>query len=149
MGEVSIDDEARHLIALYQGDVKAIMSTLHGQLAILANRSQTLLSLAGLTITVTGFSGAAIARSGPLAATLLVLGLSLVLVSAVFALFGILRVEWITQTPPVDLETAVRLGLSRRNTKTHAYERAMALLVTGLALYVSSISMLLLKNMPR
>jgi hypothetical protein len=146
---VSADDEARHLIALYKGDEKAIMSTLHSQLAILANRSQTLLSLAGLTITVTGFSGANIARSGRLGASLLVGGLVLVVLAAVVALFGILRIEWITRTPPIDLYAAVRLGLERRNAKTVAYERAMALLVAGLTLYVSSISVLLIHNMPR
>lgn len=146
---VSIDDEARHLIALYDGNAQAIMSTLHSQLAILANRSQTLLSLAGLTVTVTGFSGANIARTGLLGASLLVAGLSIVLLSAVVALVGILRIEWITQTTPVPLEEAIRIGLARRNAKTRSYELAMALLVVGLALYVSSISILLIKNAPQ
>ena len=144
----TIDEETQHLLQLYKGEVHPIMSTLHTQFGILANRSQTLLQLAGITITVTGFSGANIARSGRTAAMLLCSGLAIVLLAAVFALIGILRVEWITNTAPLALEDAVRLALSRRQTKTRAYVVAMAMLVIGLALYVSSISLLLLGNMP-
>ncbi|MEI8254107.1 MAG: hypothetical protein WCJ30_00375 [Deltaproteobacteria bacterium] len=142
------DEETEHLLQLYRADGPAIMSMLNGQLAILANRSQTLLSLAGITITVTGFSGANIARTGRVAAILLCSGLVLVMVSAAFAIAGILAVEWISSTPPVPLADAVRLGLRRRDEKTRRYRWSTGFLVVGMSLYVSSVVLLLLGNLP-
>lgn len=142
---VSIDQEAEHLLQLYERDAGKIMSELRSQLAILANRAQTLLSLAGITITVTGFSGANIARSGALAATLLVAGLVLVLSSAAISMTGILRVMWSTSMAPCPLDEAVRNALTIRDMKTRRFDLALRLLVIGLTLYVSSIAILLLQ----
>lgn len=144
----TVEDEAQHLLQLYRNDGPAIMGLLNAQLAILANRSQTLLSLAGITITVTGFSGASIARTSRLAALLLCSGLALVMVSAAFAIAGILTVEWITNTRPVPLADAVRLALERRDAKTRRYRWSTGFLVVGLTLYVASVAMLLLGNLP-
>ena len=142
------DQEVEHLIALYKGDAAAILSRVDGQLSILAGRAQTLLSLAGITITVTGFSGASIAHSGRLAAWLLVLGLVCVLVAAAFTMGGILRIRWTTQMPPCSLETAIRFAIGCRDEKTRVYSRSLGLLVVGLSLYVSSIGLLLLASSP-
>lgn len=144
----TIDEETEHLMQLYGGDGPAIMAMLNSQLSILAARSQTLLSLAGITITVTGFSGANIARSGRLAALLLCIGLVLVMISAAFAIAGILRVEWITNTRPVPLADAVRLGLARRDERTRIYNWSIGFVVIGLSLYVASVVLLLLGNLP-
>jgi hypothetical protein len=146
--EVSLDDEAAHLLQLYERDASKIMNEIGGQLSILANRAQTLLSLAGITITVTGFSGASIAKTGRLSAALLVAGLVLVLVSAAIAMTGILRVRWTTSIAPSTLEVAVRSALEVRDRKTKAFDRALSLLVVGLTLYVSSVGLLLLGNLP-
>lgn len=142
------EQEVEHLLALYAGDAVAILGRLDAQLSILANRAQTLLSLAGITITVTGFSGASIARSGKLAAWLLVLGLVCVLVAAAFTMVGILRVRWTTQMQPCGLDAAIRFALARRDEKTRVYSWSLGLLVVGLSLYVSSIALLLLGSMP-
>jgi len=149
MQAVSVDEEAAHLLALYGSDAAKIMGAIEQQLSILAGRAQTLLSLAGLTITVTGFSGANIARSGRLSAILLVAGLVMVLVAASLAMSGILRVQWATSMKPTPLEAAVRNALAIRNEKTRAFSRALAILIAGLALYVSSVALLLLGNLPR
>jgi hypothetical protein len=145
---VTQEQEVEHLMGLYAGDAVAILSRLDGQLSILANRAQTLLSLAGITITVTGFSGASIAHSGRLAAWLLVLGLVFVLVAAAFTMMGILRVRWTTQMAPCGLENAIRFAIDRRDEKTRVYSRSLGLLVVGLSLYVSSIGLLLLASTP-
>lgn len=142
------DQEVEHLLALYGGDAVAILSRIDAQLSILAARAQTLLSLAGITITVTGFSGANIARSGRAAAWLLVLGLFCVLVAAALTMYGIMRIRWTTQMKPCGLEEAIRFAIGRRNDKTLVYSRAMTLLVVGLSLYVSSIGLLLLGSAP-
>jgi len=145
---VSRDDEMRHLIALYGGDAPRIMSAIQSQLVILATRAQVLLQLAGITITVTGFSGANIARSGRLAASLLVSGLVVVLAAASIAMNGILRVEWTTKLAPSGIQDAVRNALEIRDEKTRHYSMALRLLMVGLALYVSSVALLLLGNLP-
>ncbi|MBI2392989.1 MAG: hypothetical protein HYV09_25625 [Deltaproteobacteria bacterium] len=142
------EQEVEHLLQLYDRDAAKIMSELQSQLSILANRAQTLLSLAGITITVTGFSGANIARTGRVGASLLVLGLVLVLVAAAIAMNGILRVRWTTSLPPCSLAESVRAAIDVRDLKTRNFDLAMTLLVVGLTLYVSSVALLLLGNLP-
>ena len=145
----SRDDESRHLIDLYARDAAKIMDRIDGQLSILSARTQTLLSLAGITITVTGFSGASIARSGRPAAVLLVTGLVLVLVAASMAMRGILAVRWTTSIAPCSLEEAIHAALDVRDAKTRSFSRSLGILVLGLSLYVASVAYLLLMNLPR
>lgn len=144
----SPEEEADHLLAIYGADPKAVLPLLEGQLASVAARAQTLLNLAGLTITVTGFSGAAIARSGRLAAVLVVTGLIVVLLGASLSMGGILRVRWMTQLAPTSLRETVIHAIRMRDAKTVAFSRALALLIVGLALYIGSVSLLLLGNLP-
>ena len=89
-------------------------------------------------------------RSPPLvsvAALLLVTGLVVVLVSASLAMGGILRVEWTTRLRPCPLEEAIVYALEARDAKTKAYSRSLALLIVGLALYVSSVGLLLVGSL--
>jgi hypothetical protein len=144
----TIDDETENLLQLFKGDGPAIIQLLDTQLSVLANRSQTLLSLAGITITVTGFSGAAIAGSGALGAILLCAGLALVMMSAAFAIAGILHIDWITKTKPLSVPDAIRFAIRMRDEKTTRYRISIWFLVIGLTLYVSSVALLLLKNLP-
>lgn len=142
------DEEADHLLALYESDAGKIMSILHDQLTNLAGRAQMLLQLAGLTITVTGFSGANIARSGKPAAVLVVSGLVTVLVAASLSMGGILRIRWLTQLAPTSLRETIIHAIEMRDSKTRVFGRSLALLIVGLALYIGSVSLLLLGNVP-
>ena len=146
---VTIDEETAHLLQLYGGDGPKIMGAIEAQMNILSTRAQTLLSLAAVTVTVTGFSGANIARTGKTAATLLVSGLVTVLFAASLAMIGILKVRWTTSLRPSPLDEVVKRSLEIRDQKTRAFNRALALLISGLALYVSSIALLLLGNLPQ
>ena len=141
----SPEEEADHLLALYAGDAGRVMSTIESQLQSLASRAQTLLSLTGITITVTGFSGASIAKSSPMAAVLIVGGLVLVLFGAALCIAGILAVQWTTALAPCELRPAVLYALARRDEKTRAYSRALVLVALGLSAYVASVSLLLLE----
>jgi len=143
METVTREQEADHLIQLYGGDAGKVTGRIEGQLAILAGRAQTMLSLAGITITVTGFSGANIARSGKLAAWLIVGGLTFVLAAASLTFVGILRVRWTSQLPPCSLRETTLHALEMRDEKTNAYSRALALLIVGLCMYVASVGLLL------
>lgn len=142
-------EEADHLLALYAGDAAKIAGVLQSQLTNLATRAQMLLQLAGLTITVTGFSGASIARSGRLAAVLVVSGLVVVLVAASLSMGGILRVRWTTQLAPCPPRDAIVAAIEMRDRKTRAFSRSLALLIVGLALYIGSVALLLLGNLPK
>lgn len=143
------EEEAEHLLEFYGNDAPRVMARLEQQLTNLATRAQMLLQLAGLTITVTGFSGANIARTGWLAAILVVSGLVTVLVAASLSMGGILRFEWTTQLAPCPPREAILEVIALRNRKTKAFSRSLALLIVGLALYIGSVSLLLLGNLPR
>jgi hypothetical protein len=142
-------DEADHLLALYDSDAAKVMSIVQDQLSNLTGRAQTLLQLAGLTITVTGFSGTSIAKTGPLAAWLVVSGLVVVLAAASLSMGGILRIRWITQLAPTSLRETVIHAIEMRDRKTRVFGRSLALLIVGLALYIGSVSLLLVGNVPR
>lgn len=143
------EEEAERLLEFYGNDAPRVMARLEQQLTNLATRAQMLLQLAGLTITVTGFSGANIARTGWLAAILVVSGLVTVLVAASLSMGGILRFEWTTQLAPCPPREAILEVIALRNRKTKAFSRSLALLIVGLALYIGSVSLLLLGNLPR
>lgn len=141
-------EEADHLLGLYDSDAGKIMGVLHGQLANLTSRAQMLLQLAGLTITVTGFSGSRIASTGKLAAWLAVSGLVLVLVAASLSMGGILRIRWVTHLAPTSLRESIVYAIEMREAKTRVFGRSLALLIVGLALYICAVSLLLLSSAP-
>jgi hypothetical protein len=141
------EEETEHLMVLYASDAPRILAVLQSQLTNLASRAQVLLQLAGLTITVTGFSGANIARSGRLAAILVVVGLVVVLASVSLSI-SILRLRWTTQLAPCPPREAVLAAIELRDEKTLVFSRSLRLLVVGLALYIGSVSMMLARNLP-
>lgn len=142
------DEEADHLLGLYDSDAGKIMTVLHGQLTNVTGRAQMLLQLAGLTITVTGFSGVSIAHTGRLAAVLVVAGLVLVLVAASLSMGGILRLRWVTQLAPTTLRASIIYAIEMRDAKTRVFGRSLALLIVGLFLYIGSVGLMLLGNIP-
>lgn len=70
---------------------------LSGQLAILKTEAQVILGLCGLALTVTGFSGGNVIRSGSLASNFLVAGIVFIMISGTLAIFTLSHVKWITQ----------------------------------------------------
>ena len=141
---VSVEDEASHLIQLYGGDAAKVMGEIERQLGILMGRAQTLLSLAGLTITVTGFSGEAIARVGAVAKASISAGIVFVLAAAVTAIVGVLRVRWLTQELDDDVERTLLRAIEIRDRKTASLKTASWLFVVGFSLYCAAIAQLLL-----
>lgn len=141
-------EEADHLLQLYGNDAPRVLAVLQTQFISVTSRAQMLLQLAGLTITVTGFSGASIARSGRLAAILVVSGLVVVLVAAAHSLGGILRIRWTTQLAPCPPRDAIIAAIRMRDDKTRVFSQALVLLIVGLALYIGSVALLLLGNLP-
>jgi hypothetical protein len=135
--------EAASLLRL-AGSALEAYHMIERQLSVLVLRTQVILSLSGIVITVTGFSGRAIAETGALARGSIVIGIVIVLASAVTAITGVLRLRWLSQLLGDDpLETLVR-GLELRNRKSRFLGTALVLFVVGFAFYVVAIAQLLL-----
>jgi hypothetical protein len=143
MTEEEVRREARSVLRIAGSELEAF-HLLERQLSVLVLRTQVLLSLSGIVITVTGFSGRAIAQTGPLARGCISIGIVIVLLSAVVAIAGVLRLRWLSETIADDpLETIVR-GLTIRNNKARYLAVSLVLFVVGFSFYVTAVAQLLL-----
>jgi hypothetical protein len=137
--EPSARDEARHLLRI-TGSLKPALDLLMTQFNVLQTRAQLLLSLATLTLTITGFSGPRIAAAGAFSRYALIIGLVLVLVSVLLILGLGLRVRWVTQfRGPSDEELLVTI-IDYRDNKTRSFSWQIATLGTGLGAYVAGVT---------
>jgi hypothetical protein len=141
---VDREDEARRIVAMVGGDHRAAFLLVETQLAVLVVRTQVLLSLSGIVITVTGFSGKAIAQTSASARALIAAGILIVLAAALTAILGVLRLRWLTQLVADDPLTTVRRGLAVRDAKSRWLSAALVLFGTGFACYCTAIAQLLL-----
>ncbi len=137
-------DEARRIAALVGDDHRAAYDLLERQLAVLVLRTQVLLSLSGIVITVTGFSGRAIAASGTAARYSIVVGILIVLSAALTAIGGVLRLRWLSQILGDDVATTLERGLALRDLKSRWLAASMILFGVGFAAYCVAIAQLLM-----
>lgn len=138
------DEEARRIVAMVGGDHRAAFLLIETQLAVLVVRTQVLLSLSGIVITVTGFSGKAIAQTNDSARILISAGILIVLAAALTAILGVLRLRWLTQLVGDDALTTVERGLALRDQKARYLAVAMIMFGTGFGCYCAAIAQLLL-----
>lgn len=138
------DAEAQQLLRLCDGNMGGAVRILDGQLNTLHARAQVLMGLAGVVVTVTGFSGRTIAGTSLFGQVTVVLGLAVVLGSAVWLYGRALHIRWLTRElgrPDADALVAI---IQRRNAKTSACHQAGVVLCLGLALYGLAIASMLL-----
>lgn len=141
---VSAQDEARRIMKLAGGSFPRAFEVVERQLSVLVLRTQVMLSLAGIVVTVTGFSGRAIAETSHLARVSIALGIVLVLAAAATGIGGVLRLRWLTQELGDDEpETLLRM-LSIRDAKSRYLQAALALFVCGFGCYCLAIAQMLL-----
>jgi len=141
--------EAERILALCKGDALRAFEMVQAQLGVLVLRTQVLLSLSGIVITVTGFSGRAIAETGDLARYAITGGIVVVLTSALTLVSGVLRVSWATERIRDDpLETLVD-EIAIRDRKSRFLRWGMLIFSVGFALYVLAIAQLLMAARPR
>jgi hypothetical protein len=144
---MTTEQEADRILAMYGRDAAAvprIMELLERQFVILHNRAQVLLTLCGVVVTVTGFSGRIIAGTNRLAQVLIIGGVTLSLAAAITVVRGVLHLWWLTQHPGELPGPWVIHCLSYRDRKTRAYRVAILMLIVGLCLYVGAIAIMLL-----
>lgn len=126
------------------GDHRAAFDLVERQLAVLVVRTQVLLSLSGIVVTVTGFSGRAIAQTSASARVLIAAGIVIVLLAALTAIGGVLRLRWLTQLVGDDALATVRAALALRDQKSRWLVAAMILFGLGFGCYCASIAQLLI-----
>jgi hypothetical protein len=107
-----------------------------------------MLSLSGIVLTVTGFSGRAIAQTSQLARACISAGILLVLLAASVAIGGVLRLRWLTQELVDDIVVTLARGLAIRERKSRYLKMSLVLFVLGMSLYCLSIAQLLLAAHP-
>ncbi len=134
-------DEARHLLAVGAG-LRGALELLMTQFNVLQTRSQVLLTVSTLALTITGFSGPRIAESGDFPRVAMAVGLVFVLASMLLILGGSLRIRWVTQfRAPAGGgdEALVAQIVCHRDRKTRLFFVELCLLLAGLAAYVAAV----------
>lgn len=137
------EEEARRILTLVQGDVPKALGILHEQLNVLYARAQSLVGLAGVVVTVTGFSGRIIAATNRPSQLFIISGLALVLFSAWWVFWKVMRIRWVTGEITDDIPASITRVLFHRNDKTSALMFGGMLLFGGLLLYFIAIAIML------
>jgi len=142
--KITADKEARQIIALVNNNFLQALNILEGQMNVLHMRAQVLMSLAGLVITVTGFSGRTIAGTSLTAQILIIAGLATVLTSAVWVFLKVMSVKWLTSENLAEEHQSLVEIIDRRNRKTRAFVSGGKILCFGLFLYATAFALMLL-----
>ncbi len=137
---LTAEAEAQHLIRLFERDPAQILSLLGHQLAVLKQHAQMLMGLCGLLITVTGFSGAHMIRSGTLAAGLMVGGIAFVLVAALLCMWVLTQVRWVTKDLGEDLTRTATVVFRRRDRQQALLSWAALFVAAGLSAYLAAVA---------
>src|SRR5436189_5733077 len=95
LSKLSEREEAAHMLEMRGGaaGVAACLDLVSQQLTVIQTRSQLLLTLSTLTLTITGFSGPQIARTSTFAQICIVFCIGLVLFSTILILLSSLNVK--------------------------------------------------------
>lgn len=133
-------EEAVRLQRLFTGQPVAFVQYLAGQLATVKTYAQVLVGLCGLTVTVTGFSGAHMIRAGSLSAALMVSGIAFVLIGLVICLRTMMALRWVSQELRDDLVDTATVVIERRNLQQRQVGVAAIFVAIGLVFYLSAVS---------
>lgn len=143
-----LDEEAKQILALVGGDRQRAFDVVERQLSVLVLRTQVMLSLSGIVVTVTGFSGRTIAQTSSLARLLVATGILVVLTSAATAIGGVLRLRWLTQSIVDDPLEMLRGMLAQRDRRAGFLRAALFLFIAGFACYCVAIALMLMATTP-
>jgi hypothetical protein len=135
------EEEATRLLELYRGErqLAETMEFIRHHFDVIQTRSQLLLTLATLALTITGFSGPKIAQTNLFARYSMAFGIVFVLSAVVILLLSGLRIRWTTQFLGDDPRETLTRIIRYRNHKTRLYFVELGLLVIGLTAYVASV----------
>jgi hypothetical protein len=135
--------EADRIIAEYQQNFPRIMEMLERQFGVLHGRAQVLLTLCGIVISTTGFSGRLIAGTNVQAQAFIIIGVALVLLSAAVTCYMVLHLRWLTLQSGETVRTWLLTSLRYRDLKTTSYRWALIVMIAGLSCYCAAIAIML------
>ena len=141
-------EEAERILALAEGNTFRAYEIVNQQMSVIVLRTQVMLSLSGIVVTVTGFSGRAIAETSVAARTSIAAGILVVLASAAVAIWGALRLSWLTQHLDGDALVMLTRAIDIREKKSRYLRASLVLFIIGFALYCIAIAQLLLAAQP-
>ncbi|MBT4501769.1 MAG: hypothetical protein HOC74_28825 [Gemmatimonadetes bacterium] len=142
---LSSQEEAGSLLERDEAFARS-QSVITHQFDVIQTRTQAVIGLATLALTITGFSGPKIAASSPFSRYAMVLGLCFTLISVCIALVGALHIRWLTQIGGETPEAALTSMIEYRDRKTRRFRQALVALVVGLSFYVASVVTFMLKG---
>ena len=132
-------EEIEFLKEINGEDYSKLFGSVKESFALLQMRSQMLLGLATICLTITGFSGPKMAQSNSFSRFFIGFGLSFVLAAIIAVVAGPLRLQWMTAWKADTLSETLIENIRRRDSKTRLYKIATALLLTGLTGYLLSL----------
>jgi hypothetical protein len=140
MKKLSPQEEFSNLISIVENESQdKILNNLKESFNTLYTRSQVLLSLTTICLTITGFIGPKIASTGQCSKFFIIFGLVFVILSTVILFTGPLYIQWISQYKADSFEETVIYQIKRRNKRTIKYRIAKLFLAIGLTGYVISV----------
>ena len=121
-------------------------SMLRDSFNVLQARSQMLLGLVTICLTITGFSGIKIAESCLPAKISIFVGVFSTLLTALLLVSGPLNLQWLTKYRAATLDETFQELIRRRDQRTKIYHRASACLILGVGGYTLSLAFYLLSK---
>lgn len=132
------EEEATLMLRLFP-DWTTCYQMLSHHFDALQTRTQMMLTLGTLTLTITGFSGPSMAQSNSFSRYSIVAGIILVLASIVTILLSVLKIRWLTQVGSETPKDILILLIERRNKRTRWFHWQLIMLTIGLACYVFAV----------
>ena len=139
MKKLTPEEEVEFLKEIHGEDYSRLFDAVKESFELLQTRSQMLLGLATICLTITGFSGPKMAQSNSFSRFFISFGLSFVLASIIAVVAGPLRLRWMTEWKAATLDETLAENIKRRRFKTRLYRMATALLMMGLTGYLLSL----------
>ena len=145
MTELNPGDEIAFLRELHADPIaERSYAMLRESFNVLQARSQMLLGLVTICLTITGFSGIKIAESCLAAKISIFCGVLSTLITALLLVIGPLNLRWLTKYKIGNVEDTLIDLIGRRDQRTKLYHRASLCLIFGVGGYTLSLAFYLL-----
>jgi len=135
---LSPKEEAAYMLSIFK-DWTHCYNTIVSHLNTIHSRQQTLLTLATLTLTITGFSGPKMAASNYVSRYSMIVGISMVLITIIMILVTSLKLNWFTQIKAENQKETLEILIILRNKRNNIFKIELVFLSIGLFLYVVAV----------
>lgn len=137
-------EEYRYMLSVLGSDAE-VWKSLQAQFAVLHQRTQAVFGIGALAVSVTGFSGHRIVAAGAWSGYPLIIGLVFVLISLAVALYGVVRLHWISELRGDSIEEGLARVIGVRNRKTRFFLLSLKIVLFGLVWYVLAVGVYLFR----